>query len=101
MKESIENIVLDAVKEINVNLTSPVVIENSDANLYGDGGNLDSMALVTLVMSIEERLQDELDVDVLLANEKAMSQKRSPFKTVQSLVTYIDTLITEAGEVSS
>ena len=43
---------------------------------------------------IQEFLK-ELDVDLVLADERAMSQKTSPFRNVTTLVKYAQTLIDE------
>jgi D-alanine--poly(phosphoribitol) ligase subunit 2 len=57
--------------------------------LFGRGAQLESIKLVTLVIDIEQRLTDALGTEVILADEKALSQKRSPFRTIGSLVDYI------------
>ena len=38
---------------------------------------------------MEELLEDELDIEFVIANEKALSQKNSPFKTVATLAQYL------------
>ena len=60
-----------------------------DALLFGNGGQLDSMGLVALIMDIEEAL-GEVGYNIILTNERAMSQAQSPFKDVPSLATYIE-----------
>lgn len=59
-----------------------------DAPLFGIGGALDSLALVTLLVAVEQGIDDALGVVLTLADEKAASQARSPFRTVGSLVAY-------------
>ncbi|EBF5882235.1 hypothetical protein FI494_08080, partial [Campylobacter coli] len=56
---------------------------------YGVEGNLDSLALVGLVSDLESIIADEFGVDLVLASDKTMSQKNSPFKDVESLSNYI------------
>lgn len=60
-----------------------------DTFLIGQGAVLDSMGLVTAILEIEQRLADEHDVTVVLADERAMSQKNSPFRSVRSLSDYV------------
>ncbi len=60
--------------------------------LYGKRARLKSITLVTLIIDIEQRLADEFGVEVILADEKALSQKRSPFRDIGSLVDYICSL---------
>lgn len=57
--------------------------------IYGVEGNLDSLALVGLVSDLESIIADEFGVDLVLASDKTMSQKNSPFKDVESLSNYI------------
>ncbi|MGS2721746.1 hypothetical protein [Paraglaciecola aestuariivivens] len=61
--------------------------------LFGQNGHLDSMALVALLMDIEDALQDQ-GIEVSLSDEKAMSLSRSPFKDIPSITQYIQTVLT-------
>ena len=58
--------------------------------LYGEGGALDSIALVNLIADIEEAVAESYKANIALADDKAMSEQRSPFRNVDSL---IDTLL--------
>ena len=59
------------------------------AKLYGRQGVLDSLGLVSLLASIELAIEDECAIQITLADERAFSQARSPFRTVASLAEYI------------
>ena len=63
--------------------------------LFGRESALDSMGLVSLVMDVEFMLNERYGIDVNLADERAMSMKNSPFRSVQSLADYIYTLVGE------
>ena len=63
--------------------------------LFGDGGVLDSLGLVSLITLIEEQVEDEFELSINLADEKAMSRKNSPFRTVGSLMAYVIELLEE------
>ena len=94
-KLDIKDLIIDAVKEIgeeqdNDALNSPT----GDTRLFGE--NLDSMGIVFLVTELEERISDDFGVDIALADERAMSQKTSPFRTINLLAKYIQMLIDEA-----
>ena len=83
-------IVLAAADELNADLASPIALDRGeDAVLYGREGVLDSLGLVSLVAAIEEGVQNRLGVSVVLADERAVSQRESPFRTVGTLVDYI------------
>jgi acyl carrier protein len=64
--------------------------------LIGHQAVLDSLGLVALVTEVEQRLEEECGAVVSLADDRAMSQKRSPFRTVGSLIEYIHQLLGEA-----
>jgi acyl carrier protein len=60
----------------------------ADTPLFGETGLLDSVGLVSLVVAVEQALQDELGLQVGLADERALSQRTSPYRTVGSLADY-------------
>jgi len=60
-----------------------------DAPLAGKGSKIDSITLVNLIFSIEERIQEEMGVPIEITAEKALSQSRSPFRTPRTLIDYI------------
>lgn len=59
-----------------------------DTQLFGESGVLDSMGLVSVVVELEQALSDRVGRDISLMNDRAMSQTRSPFRTVRSLAEY-------------
>lgn len=63
--------------------------------LIGRDAVLDSMGLVTLIVDVEQRLEEEYGIVLVLADERAMSQKHSPFRSVRSLTDYICRLMEE------
>ena len=62
------------------------------SRLYGIGGSLDSLALVSFITDLEQTLAAKLGISVTLADEKAMSARNSPFKDVATLTAYIASL---------
>ena len=60
-----------------------------DTILLGDGGAVDSLGLVRLIMTVERQVEDDFGVPVSLTDEKAMSQRNSPFRSVGALTSYI------------
>ena len=64
--------------------------------LFGRNGVFDSMGLVSLVVAVEEAIADELGVEITLADQRAMSEKKSPFLSVRTLAEYATRLIDEA-----
>jgi acyl carrier protein len=62
------------------------------APLFGGDGPLDSLGLVGLSIEIEEAFALK-GCHITLSDERALSQRRSPFRDVRSLVDYIETLL--------
>ncbi|HEY9871637.1 MAG TPA: phosphopantetheine-binding protein [Candidatus Obscuribacterales bacterium] len=64
-----------------------------ETKLFGAGGCLDSLSLVSLLVDIEQRLEQEFGAIVTIADDRAMSRRRSPFRTVRTLTDYIHVLL--------
>ncbi len=96
MKEKINNIIYEVLEEINeeLNLTE-LKNPNGQTKLFGGNGVLDSLSLVLFITDLEERISDEFDKEIVLADEKAMGARVSPFRNVQSLSSHIENLLGE------
>jgi acyl carrier protein len=82
----IESLVIKSVQMLAKDFEIDALTEpTTDSLLYGEGGPLDSMALVNLVADIEDALHEEYSVNVTLTDEKALSAKRSPFRSIANL----------------
>ena len=96
MHEKILNLIYVTLDEYNEQLSDELQLEkSSDTKLFGRGSKLDSLGLVNLIVAVEQNIEDEFDVIITLADERAMSQEHSPFRTVGSLVDYIEVLLGE------
>jgi acyl carrier protein len=93
--DAIREVVLKAMRNANEarDAASQLVV-SPEAPIFGPDSTLDSLGLVGLLLDIEEGLQ-EIGCDVVLSDERAVSQKRSPFRSVPSLVSYVGTLARE------
>lgn len=95
--ERIEKIIFGCLQEINEYLDiEELKHPNKETRLYGSKSGLDSLALVGLIAEIEDQISEEFGVTVLLADQRAMSQRTSPFRRVITLSDYVNTLIDEA-----
>jgi D-alanine--poly(phosphoribitol) ligase subunit 2 len=65
----------------------------SETSLFGHNGLLDSLGLVTLVVTVEQAIEDTYGISVSLADERAMSQRHSPYRTIGSLAEYAGRMI--------
>ena len=88
--------VLETIEEFNEQLDAEHKLElDAETRLLGRSSKLDSFGLVNLIILVEETLSDKFDSSITLADERAMSQEHSPFRTVQSLADYAYTLLSE------
>ena len=93
------DIVLASLQEVFAqNGTPPPDSINEDTVLVGNDPVLDSMGVVQLIVEVEQRVEQGHGVALTLANDKAMSQKNSPFRTVGVLA---DHVVATAQEVAS
>ena len=95
----ITKIILDVVKEVGVDRDNQALM-SAEENTRLFGNTLDSMGVVYLVSEVEERIADELNINIILADERAMSQKTSPFRSVKTLAKYVDMLVKESKDQS-
>ena len=85
----ISELVLDAMRQVNLARKPEARLTiSSEAALFGDGSPLDSLGLVSLLIDVEEALQDR-GFQVTLSDSRAMSRTKSPFRSVAALVEYI------------
>ena len=87
----INKIVLDTVRFVGEDQNNEDLMQaNESSRLLG---SLDSMGVVYLLVELEEKISDELDLEITLADERAMSQKTSPFLNVKTLTKYVTKLV--------
>ena len=95
-KQRVETVIIQSLQELNDvlndKIVGPVIPET---RIFGRKGVLDSMGLVTLITDLEERIEEEFGVSLILADDRAMSQEKSPFRTVGTLAEYVSLLIKE------
>jgi acyl carrier protein len=99
-KAEIIDLVLTSLRDVLAEMgAAPPASEpvSADTQLVGRSAVLDSLGLVRLILEVEQRLSDTHDVVVTLADERAMSQQRSPFRTVATLADYIEMLAKEGS----
>jgi len=97
-KEKITQVIFRVIDEMNQQLAENQRIEKSTATaLLGKSAVLDSLGLVNLIVAVEEEIEEQFGVNITLADERAISQKKSPFKTIGTLVEYITMLLKDHG----
>src|SRR5882757_8288726 len=95
----------NAVLEMVLSALRDAVDQNSgDASgvtdetvIVGPEAVIDSIGVVSLIVDIEQRLEMEHEISVTLANDRAMSQRNSPFRTAAVLADHILTTASEGA----
>jgi len=62
---------------------------NAQTRLIGDASPLDSLALVKLIVDLEEDVRVATGKSVILAEENTMDPRTSPFRRVDLLTDYL------------
>jgi acyl carrier protein len=85
--KNISDIIIDTIKKENFGIENDSY--SSETELFGGKSSLDSLGLVTLIVALEQNIEDELGIAITIADEKAMSLKNSPFRTISSLEKFL------------
>jgi acyl carrier protein len=89
-RAAVVGVILDTARAFNQELDYRIdVSRGENTPLFGAGGVLDSLGLVSFITAIEQALDERLGAIAVLADERAFSQSRSPFMTVATLADYI------------
>lgn len=80
------DIVAAVVREMSDELDYPALKEaGAETPLFGGSQGIDSLSLVRIVAEVERKAEERLGKRVVLADERAMSRRNSPFRTVWTL----------------
>jgi acyl carrier protein len=96
MTEELTELIIAATRDLSAEQGIDAPADLGPATrLFGESGLLDSMALVSLVIAVEQAIEEKYQVAIALADEKALSQRSSPYRTIDSLASYA------AGELAA
>jgi acyl carrier protein len=97
-REDIFKVVLAAADDLNATHTEEDRFEPAETTLLiGDGGRLSSLAIITLILGVEERLSEALSRPVSLFDESLIAQPDGPFRTVGSFVDHIQAVVRDSA----
>ncbi len=92
------DIVLKSLTEVFAQIGTPAPDKvGEDTVLVGNDAVLDSLGVVQLIVEVEQRLEETHGVSLTLANDKAMSQRNSPFRTVGVFAEHVVATALEAA----
>lgn len=90
MEEKVYQALFSAINEINQQLPrSKRLSLSKETLLTGPSAQLDSLGLVNLIVATEESIEDAFGQSINIADKAAMSEAASPFRSVETLATYI------------
>lgn len=87
------SILKEAIAEVNGQFAEVNILYEPDFLLLDPDSNIDSVALVSLFILLEEAIEEKFSKSVTVINEDAMEREDSPFKSVGSLKAYLDILV--------
>ena len=87
--EDAEAVIIEVVRQIADERGIEVAEVDSETVLIGPEAFLYSVGLVSAVMEIEARLDEDFGVEVSLTSDAAMSRERSPLRTVGSIREFV------------
>jgi acyl carrier protein len=92
------DIVRSAVMELNEELCYDSLRSiTPETPLFGGEEGIDSLSLVRLVAEIERKVEEDLDCNIVLADDRTLSMSESPFRTVGALTGLVDERLEEVN----
>ena len=89
-KDAVLTVIRQCLKEINQQLPEELQVSDSpETVLVGNGGILDSLSLINLLVLLEDRAELDLGVSLSLVDEEIMTRDDGPYRTVASLAEWI------------
>ena len=87
--EDAEVVIIEVVRQIADERGIDVAEVDSETVLIGPEAFLDSVGLVSVVMEIEARLEEDFGAEASLTSDAAMSRERSPLRTIGTIRDFV------------
>jgi acyl carrier protein len=88
------SLVYQAVDSVNASAEqNKQIAKDPSTPLLDSEGGIDSLALVNLVVALEQIVFDATEKSITIADEDVYSSPDSPFRTLGSLAAYLDKMI--------
>lgn len=97
-REEVLQLLSDAVEAFNDVHGEKQLAFALETPLFGNGSPLDSLDLVMFLVEVESLLADRFGMESPLSDDRAMSQQRSPFRTIETLADYIVSMGTDSND---
>jgi len=88
--KQVESLIAASLVQLRQDLALPELAQITGTTpILGGDSDLDSMAVVHLIVDLEGRLEEAFGKNWILADERALSRKRSPFRSVADLCEFV------------
>lgn len=96
LNEKVSEIVKSCIGDFNEMSDVQIVVNDSGVYpLYGQGAEMSSVDLVTLLTLVEDAIGESFDTEYEFDTDRALSLEESPFTDSAKLVTFIQTQLVE------
>ena len=94
MRKIAETIVNEAIIEVNLDQDSDSqIMNNPETLLLNSQSNIDSLALVRLLVAVERLIEEKTGKSVVVVDDSTFEAEESPFATIGSLTAHIEKLL--------
>lgn len=96
MNEQILDSLYAAIDDVNRERPSDRQLAKApETALYGGSSDLDSLGLVNFVVAAEQQIDAAFGKSLVLADDRALAQEPSPFRSIGALADYVEVLLRE------
>lgn len=97
--ERITQALYRAIDEINLQLPQENRLDKKpNLVLMGDGGKLDSLAMVNFVVAVEQEIEKEFKINISLMGDLGFEDGENPFESLSALSKRIGLLLSKYGK---
>jgi D-alanine--poly(phosphoribitol) ligase subunit 2 len=94
--EKVTQSIFGAIDEVNEQLPKEDKLEKSGSTgIFGSNGRLDSLGLVSLITTIEQRIEEDFGITVTILENIDELEDDNPFETVSALTNYLTSMLEE------
>ena len=91
------SIVFDSLRRINATIARKKPVDIAlETRLFGRRGSLNSLGLVWLVATVEQKIREEHARDLTLVDDRVTSGDIRPFYSVGTLIDYVAELLAQS-----
>jgi hypothetical protein len=89
-RQKIEQVVYAAIDDLNEQFANEQKLAKAlDTVLLGKGSRLDSVGFINLLVLLEEKCQEQCQINISLTDGFEMAGDANPFRTVESLIVFV------------